>query len=163
MTAQSSETLLLRGEKLALCTEPLAEYLASGGHPIKFDAQWTSCWRGYHGTWAIEGNRLYMVKLAGTSRTPTGWAERSLADLFPDYPDGVFAHWYSGELRCAKGKLLKYVHGGYASSYEQDLFIEIVRGEVVAERLVVNGVGAPDATEGYAVAASTSIGRDLNY
>lgn len=58
---------------------------------------------------------------------------------------------------------MKYVHGGYASSYEQDLFIEIVRGEVVAERLVVNGVGAPDASSGYTVAASTSTGPDLNF
>lgn len=163
MTAQSSETLLLRGEKLSLCTEPLAEYLESSGNPIKFDAQWTSCWRGYGGTWTIEGNRLYLVKLKGTSRTETGWVERSLADLFPDYPDGVFAHWYTGELRCPKGKLLQYSHGGYASRYEQDLFIEMVRGEVVAERLVVNGIGEPDATEGYAIAASTSTGPDLNF
>jgi len=163
MTAQFTETLHLRGEKLSLCSEPLAPYLATSASRIKFDAETTACWRGYHGTWSIEGNRLYLVKLHGTSRTPAGWVERSLTDLFPDYPDGVFAHWYTGELRCTKGKLLKYVHGGYASSYEQDLFIEIVRGEVMAERLVVNGVGAPDATEGYAVAASTSTNRDLNY
>ena len=163
MTAQFSETLLLRGEKLSLCTEPLAPYLETGASRIRFDAETTACWRGYGGTWAIEGNRLYLVKLQGTSRTAAGWIRRSLADLFPDFPDGVFAHWYSGELRCTKGKLLKYVHGGYASSYEQDLFIEIVRGEVVAERLVVNGVGAPDASSGYTVAASTSTGPDLNF
>ena len=75
----------------------------------------------------------------------------------------MFAHWFTGELRCTRGKLLKYVHGGYASSYEQDLFIEVVRGVVVAERLVVNGVAEPDATEGYTIAASTSTGPDLNY
>ena len=144
MTAQFSETLLLRGETLALCTEPLAPYLETGASRITFDAETTACWRGYDGTWAIEGNRLYLVKLEGTSLTAVGWLKRSLADLFPDYPDGVFAHWYTGELRCTKGKLLKYVHGGYASSYEQDLFIEIVRGEVVAERIVVNGIAEPD-------------------
>ena len=77
--------------------------------------------------------------------------------------DGVFAHWFTGELRCTRGKLLKYVHGGYASSYEQDLFIDVVRGVVVAERLVVNGVAEPDATEGYTIAASTSTGPELNY
>jgi hypothetical protein len=163
MTAQFSETLLLRGEKLSLCTEPLAPYLETGASRIKFDAETTACWRGYDGTWAIEGNRLYLVELQGTSRTAAGWVKRSLGDLFPDFPDGVFAHWYTGELRCTKGNLLKYVHGGYASSYEQDLFIEIVRGEVVAERLVVNGVGAPDASSGYTVAASTSTGPDLNF
>ena len=40
--------------------------------------------------------------------------------------------------------MLNYVHGGYASQYEQDLFIEVVRGVVVSERLVVNGVAEPD-------------------
>jgi hypothetical protein len=144
MTAQFSEHLLLRGEKLSLCTEPLAEYLATGGNRIKFDAEWTACWRGYVGTWAIEGGRLYLVKLKGTSNTGAGLINRTLADLFPDYPDGVFAHWYTGELRCTKGQLLKYVHGGYASRYEQDQFIDVVRGMVVAERLVVNGVAEPD-------------------
>ena len=144
MTAQFSEHLLFRGEKLSLCTEPLAEYLETGGNRIKFDAEWTACWRGYVGTWAIEGERLYLVKLSGTSSTCAGLIKRTLADLFPDYPDGVFAHWYTGELRCTKGQLLKYVHGGYASRYEQDLFIDVVRGVVVAERVVVNGVAEPD-------------------
>jgi hypothetical protein len=163
MTAQFSETLLLRGEKLSLCTEPLAPYLATGSNRIKFDAEWTACWRGYEGTWTIEGNRLYLVKLKGTSRTGAGWIRRSLGDLFPDFPDGVFAHWFTGELRCTKGKLLKYVHGGYASRYEQELFIDVVRGVVIGERLVVNGVAEPDATSGYTVAASTSTGTDLNF
>jgi len=168
MTAQCSEYLLLRGERLSLCTQPLAPYLETGGNPIKLDAASTACWRGYVGTWAIEGglkgaleggfegDRLYLVKLKGTSRTEAGWLERSLADLFPDYPDGVFAHWFTGELRCPRGKLLKYVHGGYASRYEQDLFINVVRGVVVGERVVINGVAEPDATDGYTVAASTS-------
>ena len=144
MTAQYTERLFLRGEKLSLCTEPLAPYLESGANKITFDADTSACWRGYQGTWAIESGRLYLVKLQGGSVTNEGWVERSLADLFPQYPDGVFAHWYTGELRCSKGQLLNYVHGGYASQYEQDLFIEVVRGVVVSERLVVNGVAEPD-------------------
>ena len=144
MTAQYTERLLLRGEKLSLCTEPLASYLESGVSRITFDAETSACWRGYEGTWAIESDRLYLVKLQGGSVTNEGWVERSLADLFPEYPDGVFAHWYTGELRCSKGQLLNYVHGGYASQYEQDLFIEVVRGVVVSERLVINGIAEPD-------------------
>ena len=146
MTAQCPETLLLRGEKLSLCTEPLAPYLESGANQITFDAETSACWRGYEGTWAIESGQLYLVKLQGGSDTNAGWVERSLADLFPEYPDGVFAHWYTGELRCTKGQLLDYVHGGYASQYEQDLFIDVVRGVVVSERLVVNGVAEPDVS-----------------
>jgi hypothetical protein len=144
MTAQFTELLLLRGEKLSLCTEPLAPYLESGANQITFDAETSACLRGYEGTWAIESDRLYLVKLQGGSVTNAGWIERSLVDLFPEYPDGVFAHWFTGELRCSKGQLLNYVHGGYASQYEQDLFIEVVRGVVVSERLVVNGIAEPD-------------------
>ena len=77
MTFQSSETLLLRGEKLSLCPEPLAQYLKTGGKPIKFDADWTACWRGYEGTWAIEGDRLYLVKLKGTAPTAAGYTRSS--------------------------------------------------------------------------------------
>ena len=162
MTAQFSESVLLRGETLSLCTEPLAEYLLTSGSAIELHAESTACWRGYIGTWAIEGERLYLVKLEGTTRTDAGWQALGLTDLFPDYPDGVFAHWFTGELRCTKGKLLQYMHGGYGSSYEQDLFIDVERGVVVGERLVVNGVAESDATSGYTVAASTSIGKDTD-
>ena len=105
MTAQFSESLLLRGETLSLCTEPLAEYLLTSGSAIELHAESTACWRGYIGTRAIEGERLYLVKLEGTTRTDAGWQALGLTDLFPDYPDGVFAHWFTGELRCVKGKL----------------------------------------------------------
>ena len=54
------------------------------------------------------------------------------------------------------------MHGGYGSSYEQDLLIDVERGVVVGERLVVNGVDESDATSGYTVATSTSIGKDTN-
>ena len=34
--------------------------------------------------------------------------------------------------------------------------MDVVRGVVVGERVVINGVAEPDATDGYTVAASTS-------
>ena len=79
--------------------------------------------------------------------------------LFPGYPQGVFAHWFSGELRCPSGALLHYVHGSYASSYERDLFIEVRRGVVGKEHEVVNGQAEPKAPEGYTLAAHTSMGN----
>ncbi|MFZ4711843.1 MAG: hypothetical protein ACOYMH_18585, partial [Zwartia sp.] len=65
-----------------------------------------------------------------------------LADVFPDYPNGVFAHWFTGELRCPQGERLRYVHRGFDSKYEKDLFITVRSGVVIGERLVVNGVAA---------------------
>ena len=51
-----------------------------------------------------------------------------LARLFPGYGDRVFAHWYSGTLRVPQGRQLKYVHMGYASTYERDLMLVVERG-----------------------------------
>jgi hypothetical protein len=49
---------------------------------------------------------------------------------------------------------------GYASKFEQDLFLEIERGVVVATRVRQNGVAESDqAPEGYSVGAMTVFPR----
>lgn len=162
MTAQAAEVLIHKGEKLSLCTNPLGPYLQSAVSPVKFRARSTALWRGYIGTWAIEGGRLYLVKLSGCidkADDDEAVEEVDLSCLFPDYPDGVFAHWYTGELRCPMGELLNYVHGGYGSTYEQDLFIEIEKGVVLSERIEGNGVGTGQGSTGYTLGAMTTFGR----
>ncbi len=65
------------------------------------------------------------------------WAPYELADLFPGkVNDGrVFASWFTGELRIPVGKILRYVHMGYGSVYEQERFIEVKAGILVSERI----------------------------
>ena len=153
MTAQFTEVLKLRGENLSLCTYPLSVYLKSSGNPIELQSTSTGCWRGYVGTWEIIGDRLYLVKFWGNRKGETDYQQVSLKDVFPDYPDGVFAHWFTGELRCPQGERLRYVHNGFESKYEKDLFLTVRSGVVVGERLVVNG----DAAE---VNGTSSVGFD---
>ena len=76
----------------------------------------------------------------------------------------VFAHWYTVTLRCPQGALLKYVHGGFRSVYEEDLFLEVSKGAVANERLVRNGTAAPDALKGYLTTTSglVSLARMLD-
>jgi len=157
MTAQCSENLIYQGKELTLCAEPLGPFLESAASTVKFDARCTSLWRGYVGTWTIENDRLYLVKLRGYVDDAVNCEvlEVGLEVLFPDYPDGVFAHWFTGELRCPSGALLNYVHGGYASTYEQDLFLRVQRGVVIEERAVVNGQAEPGASTDYRVALWT--------
>lgn len=143
MTAQCPETLLLRGEKLKLCTEPLGQYLKTMDNPIRFHATTTVLWRGYIGTWAIEQGRLYLKELWGNQGDEDGYSEVGMEALFPNYPDGVFAHWFTGELRCPQGELIEYTYGGYASMYEMDLFLAIQQGQLTSERLAVNGPPRP--------------------
>ncbi len=153
MTAQMTEHLIYKGEKLSLCEEPLRNYLQTIRKDFKFQAPSTALWRGYIGTWSIENGRLYLLKLRGFVSKSEDREEVGLKDLFPDFPDGVFAHWYTGEMRCPMGGLIDYVHGGYASTYEQDLFISVEKGVVLSERIVENGKAKPDAPRGYHQAA----------
>jgi len=160
MTAQVSEKLIYKGQELNLCAEPLNTYLETIRGDLKFVAHSSANWRGYVGTWCIEDERLYLAKLSGTVRE--GESDRSieLGFLFPDYPDGVFAHWFTGELRCVQGGLLKYVHMGYSSTYEKDLFIRIQNGVVLGDREITNGVSESGNSDGYVLAAATTFGME---
>lgn len=153
MTAQISEKLLYQGQERAMCTEPLGDYFALGGERPTFADTSTALWRRYVGTWEIINDRLYLVKLSGTLEDG---AEATLENVFPGYPDRVFAHWYSGTLRIPDGKRLEYVHMGYASRYERDILITIQRGMVVASMTRHNGQSDDqNSPEGYGIAAMT--------
>ena len=153
MTAQIAEKLLYKGQRVAMLTNPLNDYFAMGGFNPRFESRSTALWRGYVGGWEIADDRLYLVSLDGTLEDGT---DATLETVFPGFPDRVFAHWYSGSVRIPRGKQLEYVHMGYASKFEQDLFLEIERGVVVATRVRQNGVAESDqAPEGYSVGAMT--------
>ena len=157
MTAQIAERLNYKGEVVAMCTNPLDDYFAMGGNSPRFEFNCTALWRGYVGSWEIVDDRLYLIGLNGTLEDGT---EASLASVFPDCPDRVFAHWYSGTIRLPQGKQLEYVHMGYGSTYERDVFLDVARGVVVGTRVRRNGVGESSAApEGYEVAAMTVFSR----
>lgn len=136
MTAQMSEELRYEGEDVAMYTTPLCDYFAMGGFDPGFEMNCTALWRGYEGRWEVIDSRLYLVELQGTLKDGT---EASVASVFPDFPDRVFAHWYLGTIRIPQGELLAHIHGGFASIYERDLFLELERGVVKQTRVRHNG------------------------
>ena len=157
MTAQIAEKLRYQGDDVAMCTNPLSDYFAMGGTNPRFESNCTALWRGYVGSWEIIDDRLYLIGLNGTLEDGT---DASLATIVPGFPDRVFAHWYSGTIRLPQGKQLEYVHMGYGSTFERDLFLEVERGVVVATRVQHNGVAESDgAPEGYEVGAMTVFPR----
>jgi hypothetical protein len=85
----------------------------------------TACWRGYIAEWRIDKGRFYFVGCAGRYH-------------YKGHKP-LFAHWVSQELRLPMGDMLHYLHMGFGSIYEQDLFIAVENGLVVARRLVDNG------------------------
>jgi len=130
MTAQVSERLIYAGNKeISLFSNPLSLFLRQT--EISFVSPHTANWRGYVGTWKIietDGvERLYLVKLAAHK----SYEEIiGLSDVFPGF-DKVFAHWFTGQLRCPQGAQLEYVHMGYGSTYEYDLLMDFKRGVLV--------------------------------
>ena len=131
MTAQVADKLIYAGKEILLFSNPLTPYLASKN--ITFVSPHTANWRGYVASWEILEEagvkKLYLVKLSAhrTYEDIVG-----LSDIFPDC-DKVFAQWFTGTLRCPQGAELEYVHMGYASIYEYDLFMEFEDGILIKE------------------------------
>ena len=147
MTAQVSEKLFHNGTNYALCAEPLEKYLKEQRPDIDFVWDSTACWRGYQGTWQIREGKLYLMKREGRLRKPGDHEKYPKNDpdafkkCFPDVgEDGLFADWFSGEMRCPYGDLLNYVHAGYASTYRKELVVKIDNGIVVGEVMKENEV-----------------------
>lgn len=157
MTAQAAERLKYKGDELMMCSCPLGGYLISSPKEWSFAAWSSACWRGYIGRWEVIDGRLYLTELNGDLKSGESV---TLETMFPGYADGVFAHWFSGTVRCPQGKLLNYIHGGFASTYEKDLFLEFKSGVLVSENTVVNGVAEEGASEGYALAGFTVFGKE---
>jgi hypothetical protein len=157
MTAQFAERLHYEGEDLPMCTNPLNDYFAMGGVNPGFESNCTALWRGYVGSWEIVDKRLYLVGISGTLKDGSA---ATLSTIFPDFPNRVFAHWYSGTIRIPQGKQLEYVHMGYGSTYERDVLLAFQRGVVQTTQLRHNGQAeSPTAPEGYEVGAMTVFPR----
>lgn len=142
MTAQISERLIFEGHQVALLSNPLSDYFALGGRDPGFQSTSTALWRGYVGTWEVTDDRLYLVALQGLLKSGE---EANLASVFPGFEYRVFAHWFSGRLRIPQGKRLAYVHMGYGSTYERDVFLTLEDGVVVAQEVRHNGQAPDDA------------------
>ncbi len=132
MTAQVTEVLYYKGEQLSMRSEPLSDYFAQMGLAPEFQRSSTACWRRYVGRWEILLDRLYLV---GLSATYEDGEAATLDSLFPGFEGRVFAHWYTGVINIPQGKMTQYVHMGYASRYERELFLAIENGIVVQTQL----------------------------
>jgi len=129
MTAQFHETLILDGEKTSMAYCPPLPPESDERVRLKEGAKeddWecTACWRGYIATWEIKNGKFYL----------NGFNKKyGLAGGEP-----ILADWISETIRIPQGKMLEYVHMGYGSIYEKDLFITVENGVVKDRRVVDN-------------------------
>jgi hypothetical protein len=132
MTAQAHEILILDGKKESMAFRPSlpendARIILLKDDEIEPHNSFTfstSCWRGYIGTWEIKDNIFYLVNLEGRFKLKNKSA--------------IFADWFTGTLRITQGRLLNYVHMGYASVYEYEIHIKVENGEIIKFKKIDN-------------------------
>ena len=132
---------------------PLSDYFAMGGFEPRFAPSTSMLWRGYIGRWEIIDARLYLIGLEGTLEDSTA---ASVATIFPDFPDRVFAHWYSGTIRVPRGEFLEYRFD--YGVFERDLLLDVERGVVVATRIRHNQKTETEAAPGGGMIAAPPSG-----
>jgi hypothetical protein len=133
-TAQLPDRLIYEGKEQALYSNPLESYYGKENPRPKFQMWHTANYRGYVATWEIDQGVLYLKAI----RARMDGKEVGLDYLFPGHPGRVEARWFSGRLRVPQGKMLHYVHQGYAQVFEQELFITIKDGKVMGTETIDN-------------------------
>lgn len=148
MTKQFAERLRYQGRTQAMLTEPLEDFIelrhglnSNGVRRPMFllEELCSALWRGYVGHWIIYGHCLYLVRLSRPNWEPQPFELRSrrlsLALFFPEFPDRVFAHWYSGTLvlpdfKATAGQQRSGIGGG-----GQVVRIDIAQGVVTGHQV----------------------------
>jgi hypothetical protein len=145
-TAQYPENIEIDGKMEAMMATPLEDFWnESRPKPDSLLPMSTACWRGYIGSWEIKDDLLILVKLEerrmvekGSSHEVQMFAISKKTVMGAKTEDPLPAVWFSGVLRIARGKQIAYVHMGFGSVYEEDLFIFVERGKVIRRVVVKN-------------------------
>jgi uncharacterized protein (TIGR02996 family) len=144
MTAQIHEGLRFRDRDTSMAACPLNQAFGPDFPRPPFTGMSTACWRGYVGCWEVRDDLLHLTALQGNVRASDDPNVRltrpvGLHDLFPHAPsDGIFADWVTDWLPVRWGKMKKYVHAGFASEYDRELFLAVSHGYLIAVHDVRN-------------------------
>lgn len=132
-TAQVYEILRFEGQVFSMGALPFESY--PGREAIKIPMESTACWRGYRGEWEIRDDRLYLVALTRCDDTQNIWRQ-----ILPKTSPPLAATWFNGIVRLPQGRMLAYVHMGFASVHERDLYLVIRDGVLVGRFDVRNDI-----------------------
>lgn len=131
-TAQVGDRLILDGKEYSIHSNPLRPYLDS--HPeVKIPQGKSICscnWRGYIATWTIRDHRLLLQDI--TVDDGDEQVRSVVAALFPGKTE-VWAEWFTGHILVPDGKIVDYVHMGYASTYEKYIILRVEKGMVTRQ------------------------------
>lgn len=136
-TAQIPDVILYEGKEYIMHSNPLNDYFKK--NPDKYPESTirsTALWRGYRATFEVKDNALYVKDIQILSRGADEWK----SVLKESSPDGkpFKVDWYTGILVIPHGKMVRYVHMGYGSTYEKYILLEIKDGKINAEKKLDN-------------------------
>lgn len=142
-TAQIPDGISYEGQGHALYSQPIHALLRARPElqarvERYIGPRCSASWSGLRAEWAVEDDRLYLVRLEANpcDREPDRIPLRKLGARRGE--TRLFAEWFSGELRLPQGEELEYVHMGFESVYERDLFLTIEKGRLIGRRVVEN-------------------------
>ena len=141
-TGQDSDVIYYRGQQWWLLARPadadslLSAALAQSLPPDRCLS--TANWGGYVGYWSVCGDMLVLdsVRIENLKDGECVGAtlpKSFIQQVFKAYKDKgiVMARWYSGTLRLACGKMIRYVHAGWDRNYETEMELTVRNGRVV--------------------------------
>ena len=126
-TGQRGDILVLNGKQYWIFTNPLRPFLDENPDKLpKSNVISTSLWRGYVATWEIKENQLFLIDV-GILKGSSDDLQSVMEQMFAGSKE-VLAKWFSGYIIVPDGKLVNYVHMGYASTYEKYIMLRIENG-----------------------------------
>ena len=143
MTAQIGDRIFINDTEYTLASEPLSSYLYDNKVEKLFTTVNTACYRGYCATWKIANGKIYLIDIESPGQISSRKGNDSdepisaMQKLFPGQTE-IFAHWINGRLKIQAGELLEYVHMGYESVYETNIYLKFENGVLKEEKIVNN-------------------------
>ena len=141
MTAQIGDRILIDNKEYTLACEPLSSYLYDNKVEKLFTAVNTACYRGYCATWKVVNDKIYLIDIESPSQirsktgSDSGESISAMQKLFPGQTE-VFAIWVNGTLIIQFGELLKYIHMGYESICETNIYLKFENGVMIEEKTI---------------------------
>jgi hypothetical protein len=139
-TAQLPDKIIYEGKEYRLHSNPLEFYFEK--HPKKRPkgaTRTTALWRGYVATFEIKDKvmNLQDIKIPRRFKNKNGKYEYGLKsvkkEVFPGQ-GSLNIDWFTGILVLPYGRLIDYVHMGYASIYSNYILLEMENGKLMAEK-----------------------------
>lgn len=109
----------------------------------------TALWRGYIGHWKIENDSLFLDSVMVGAQGGRRFVPAAIDDIYASRrtSSGYFADWVCDTLRVVSGDIMRYVHMGWKSDWENEEYL-MVEGGLVKDRVVYHNRVANPVAEG---------------